>query len=68
MKRFFTTLLLLVSTSVLGADQPNDGIYLRAQGEPAPWIKSQDGQKIFLGAKQTLKIQKSELSSQKTET
>ncbi len=64
MKRFFTTLLLLVSTSVLGADQPNDGIYLRAQGEPAPWIKSQDGQKIFLGAKQTLKIQKSELSSQ----
>lgn len=64
MKRIFTTLLLLVSTSVLGADQPDDGIYLRAQGEPAPWIKSQDGQKFFLGAKQKLKIQKNELSSQ----
>jgi len=57
-------LLLLVSTSVLSADQPDDGIYLRAHSEPAPWIKSQDGQKLFLGAKQTLKIQKSELFSQ----
>jgi hypothetical protein len=64
MKRFFATLLLFVGTSVLGADQHDDGIYLRAQGEPAPWIKSQDGQKLFLGTKQTLKIQKSELFSQ----
>lgn len=64
MKRFVTTLLLFVSTSVLGADQPDDGIYLRAQGKPAPWINSQDGQKLFLGIKQTLKIKKSELFSQ----
>lgn len=64
MRRLFTALLMLVSTAVLGADQPDDGIYLRAQGEPAPWIESQDGQKLFLGARQELKIQKSELSSQ----
>ncbi len=63
MKRFTAALLLLVSTCALGADRPHDGFYLRAQGEPAPWIKSQDGQKLFLGAKQTLKIQRSDLSS-----
>ncbi len=64
MKRFFTTVLLLVSTYVLAAAQADDGIYLHAQSEPAPSIKTQDGQKLLLGAKQTLEIQKSELFSQ----
>jgi hypothetical protein len=56
--------LLLVSAYALSADQPDDGFYRRAQGEPAPWTMSQDGQKLFLGSKQDLKILKSEISSQ----
>ena len=67
MKRLFTILLLFVSTSVLGVGQSYDGVYLRAQGEPAPWINSQEGEKIFLGAKQMLEIQKNELFSQNNE-
>jgi len=64
MKTLITSIVLLISVSVCAADQPDDGIYLRAKGEPSPWIKSQDGQKIFLGKKQTLEVQKSELFSQ----
>ena len=64
MKRIATALLALMSTCALGADQPDDGIYLRADGEPAPWIVSQDGQRVFLGARQDLKMQKAELFSQ----
>ncbi len=64
MKRFCIALLSFVSTMVLGAAHPDDGILLRAEGEPAPWIVSQDGQKVFLGARQELKIQKSEIFSQ----
>jgi len=64
MKVFTTTLLLLVNACVLGVDQPDDGIYLRASGKPAPWVRGQDGQKIFLGTRQTLAIQKCELVSQ----
>ena len=63
MKKFLTIMLLLVSRALPGADQPDDGIYLRAQGEPAPQIKSQDRQKLFLGKRQELKILKSELIS-----
>lgn len=47
-------------TSELG---PNDGIYLRSQDDSAPGIMSQDGQKLFLGARQDLEIQKIELFS-----
>jgi hypothetical protein len=64
MGRFLTTLLLLVSTSVLGATQPDNGIYLSARGDPAAQIKCQDGRDLSLGARQELKIQKSEISSQ----
>lgn len=64
MKAFITTILLLVSACALGADQPDDGIYLRLQDDFSPWIMSQDGQKLLLGARQNLKVQKSELSSQ----
>ena len=64
MKVFILIFLLLVNTSVPGADQAEDGIYLRAKGKPAQQIMSQDGQKLFLGEKQMLKIQKSELWSQ----
>jgi hypothetical protein len=64
MGRFLTTLLLLVSTSVLGATQPDNGIYLDARGDPAAQIKCQDGRDLSLGARQELKIQKSEISSQ----
>ena len=55
---------MLFATCAVGADLPDDGVYLRAEGDPAPWIVSQDGQKVFLGAKQDLKTQKSELFSQ----
>ena len=64
MKAFITTILLLVSACALGADQPDDGLYLRAQDDSTPWIVSQNGQKLRLGARQNLKIQKRELSSQ----
>ncbi len=64
MKAFITTILLLVSACALGADQPDDGLYLRSQDDSTPWIVSQDGQKLRLGARQNLKIQKRELSSQ----
>lgn len=58
MRACITTLLILVSVCALDADQPDDGIYLRAQGKPALWIKSQDGQQLFLGAKQVSKYMK----------
>lgn len=64
MKAFATTMLLLVSACALGADQPGDGIYLWSQDGSAPWIMSQDGDKLFLGARQNLKIQSCDLSSQ----
>ncbi len=57
-------LLLFASACVVGADPPDDGIYLREQGEPAPWIMSQDGQKLFFGARQDVEIRESELVSQ----
>jgi len=64
MGRFLTTLLLLVSTSVLGATPPDNGIYLSGRGDPAAQIKCQDGRDLYFGARQELKIQKSEISSQ----
>lgn len=64
MTRFFTSLLLLVGIAILGADQPDNGIYLRIREETAQSAMSQDGQKIYLGKKQELKILKSELSSE----
>ena len=64
MKTLITAMLLLVGLSAFAADQPDYGFYLRAAGEPSPWLKSQDGQKIFLGERQTLAVHKSELSSQ----
>ena len=67
MKAIITTVMILVCACVLAADEPDDGIYLRAQGEPAPWIKSHDGHKLFLGAKQALTIKQSWLSSQNNE-
>lgn len=65
MKRVFAMLLLLFAGAcAVGADSPDNGIYLREQGEPAPWIMSQDGQKLFFGSRQDIKVQKSELLSQ----
>ena len=64
MTRFFTSLLLLVSVAILGADQPDNGIYLRIREETAQSVMSQDGQKIYLGKKQELTILKSELLSE----
>ena len=64
MKTLTIALLLLCSLAAFGADQPDDGIYLRSQDASAPWIVGQDGQKLFLGPKQNLKIQKGELFSQ----
>ena len=64
MKALTTTILLLSCVCALGADQPDDGIYLRVQADSSAWIMGQDGQKLSLGARQDLKIQRSELSSQ----
>jgi len=64
MKAFITTMLLLISASALGADQPGDGIYLWSKDGSAPPITSQAGKKLFLGARQDLKIQSLDLSSQ----
>ena len=64
MKAFTTTmLLLLVGACALGADQPGDGIYLWSKDGSAPPITSQAGKKMFLGARQDLKIQSLDLSS-----
>lgn len=56
-------LLVLVAALAVGADQPNDGFYLRTEGNSAPWIVSQDGQKVSRRAKQDLAIQKGNLLS-----
>lgn len=61
---FSTLLLALVSTHGIGQDTPQDGIYLRAHAEPAPSVLSQDGQTLFLGAKQPLEILDREFFSQ----
>lgn len=58
------TLRIEPPESGLGAEQPQDGIYLRAEGEPAPVIVSEDGRRIFLGAGRNLKIEKGEFFSQ----
>ena len=64
MKRFATNLWVVAAACALGADQPEDGIYLRAEDEPAPVIVSEDGRRIFLGASHKLKIEKGEFFSQ----
>ena len=64
MKTLVATVLLLVIFYAVGEAQPGDGFYLRAEGEPAPWIESQDRQRLFLGARQQLRIQKAEIFSQ----
>lgn len=65
MKRILVMLFLLfASACAVGADPPDNGIYLREQGDPAPWIMSQDGQKLFYGARQDIKVQESALVSQ----
>lgn len=52
--------LLLAGRCAFGAVLFDDGIYLRAAGEPAPEIVCQDGQKVFLGARQEPEILKVE--------
>lgn len=64
MKRCATILWGVVAACAFGTDQPEDGIYLRAEGEPAPVIVCQDGRRIFLGGKQNLKMEKGEFISQ----
>jgi hypothetical protein len=64
MKACTATILLLISTSALRALQPEDGIYLRSLDDSAPSVMGQDGHKLFLGARQNLKIRKSGLFSQ----
>ena len=56
--------LLLVYAATAGAGQPGDGIYRGGRGQPLPRLISQDGQPLFVGAKQVLKVLKSELVSQ----
>jgi hypothetical protein len=63
MKTCAATMLLLVGACALGADQPGDGIYLWSKDGSAPPITSQAGKKLFLGARQDLKIQSRDLSS-----
>ena len=63
MKIIATALLLFVSRCAFGAEQYDDGIYLCAAGAPAPAIVCQDGQKVFLGARQDLNILKIEFCS-----
>jgi len=67
MKSLITTLLVLACANVLAAEQPDNGFYLRAKGEPAPWIKCHDGGKVFLGAGKSLEVEQSWLSSQNNE-
>lgn len=67
MKVIITTALLIVSMCAIAAAQPDNGIYLRAQGEAGLGVISHDGRRLFLGAKQTLKIEQSFLSAQNME-
>ena len=64
MKVIMVISLLAMGSSALEEKQPDDGIYLRAQGESALAISTQDGRKMFLGAKTELRILESELTSQ----
>ena len=63
MKIIATAFLLLASRCAFGAEQFDDGIYQNAAGAPAPEIVCQDGQKVFLGARQDLNILKVEFCS-----
>lgn len=56
-------LFSLYSICALGAEPLPDGIYLHAPGQPAP-IRTQDGREFFLGARQELRIHRSELLSE----
>ena len=62
-RHLIAALFSLYSVCARGAEPLPDGIYLRAQGQPAPPIRSQDGREVFLGAERELKIQRSELLS-----
>lgn len=53
--------------SGFAANQLDDGFYLQERSKPAELILSHDGQKVFIGAKQSLKISQSWLSSQNNE-
>lgn len=56
--------LVFVGAWGIGQASPDDGIYLQAHAEPSPSIVSQDGQRLFLQAKQTLEIRDRQFVSQ----
>jgi hypothetical protein len=63
MLKTVTNILLFSILYILSTRQPDDGFYLLSQGKTPKEIVIQSGQKIFLGEKQTLKVQNSTLSS-----
>ncbi len=64
MNKFTLIFLLFILTSVAIASNIEDGLYLQAEDTSAPLVKTQEGQKLHLGAKQTLNILNSEVISQ----
>ena len=67
MKTLVTILLLLACAKLHAANPPGNGFYLAAEREPARPIKSNDGRLVYLGDKQSLKIQECWLSSTNNE-
>ena len=63
MKKIITITVLLACTGLFAADKPENGFYLRDKDNPTQSIRSQDGRRVFLGEKQSLKIQASSISS-----
>lgn len=64
MKKIAAALVMFANACAVGADQPDNGFYLRTDGVPASRILTQDGQKLFLGARQDLKVLRGDLFSQ----
>ena len=59
MKKTIILLLLSITTFAFAEDHPDDGIYLRSHSKSALWVNTQDEKKVFLGASQDLRIEKS---------
>jgi len=67
MKKLLLIAVLCISPFPVRTAQAEDGIYERSQDTSAALVKTQDGQQVLLGERQTLQILKTEMFSQNNE-
>lgn len=69
MKTFILVVLIFISSCVpvFAEEVPDDGFYLRGEGGASPKVKSPDGHELFLGQRQTLKVDLPRLASRNNE-